>query len=70
MFGFGGSNSPPTGSNNLTLEQQQIQTLQMLEIEMMQDMYSKMMDSCHKKCVKPHYAESELGKGEAVCLDR
>ncbi|TRY89944.1 hypothetical protein DNTS_001667 [Danionella cerebrum] len=41
-----------------------------LEVEMMADMYNRMTSACHRKCVPPHYKESELSKGEAVCLDR
>ena len=29
-----------------------------------------MSNACQKKCVPPKYKESELSKGESVCLDR
>jgi len=29
-----------------------------------------MTKSCQEKCVPSHYRESDLTKGEAVCLDR
>ncbi|XP_030096032.2 mitochondrial import inner membrane translocase subunit Tim10-like [Serinus canaria] len=41
-----------------------------LEVEMMADMYNRMTQACHRKCVPPFYKESELSKGECVCLDR
>ncbi|XP_029950042.1 mitochondrial import inner membrane translocase subunit Tim10 [Salarias fasciatus] len=41
-----------------------------LEVEMMADMYNRMTNGCHRKCVPPHYKEAELTKGESVCLDR
>ncbi|XP_026158203.1 mitochondrial import inner membrane translocase subunit Tim10 [Mastacembelus armatus] len=41
-----------------------------LEVEMMADMYNRMTNACHRKCVPPHYKEAELTKGESVCLDR
>ncbi|CAF1254478.1 unnamed protein product [Rotaria sp. Silwood1] len=41
-----------------------------LEIEMMQDLYKRMTTACHKKCVIPRYKDSELTKGESVCIDR
>lgn len=41
-----------------------------LEIEMMQDLYKRMTTACHKKCVKPKYKDSELSKGESICIDR
>ncbi|XP_059391916.1 mitochondrial import inner membrane translocase subunit Tim10-like [Carassius carassius] len=40
-----------------------------LEVEMMADMYNRMTNACHRKCVPPHYKEAELSKGEAVCLE-
>ncbi|XP_031720287.1 mitochondrial import inner membrane translocase subunit Tim10 [Anarrhichthys ocellatus] len=41
-----------------------------LEVEMMADMYNRMTNACHRKCVPPIYNEPELTKGESVCLDR
>ncbi|CAF3069045.1 unnamed protein product [Rotaria socialis] len=41
-----------------------------LEIEAMQDLYKRMTTTCHKKCVTPRYKDSELTKGESVCIDR
>ena len=29
-----------------------------------------MTDVCHRKCVPPKYKDSELSKGESICLDR
>lgn len=56
-------------ASNLTHEQQ-IKLIGDLEIEMMADMYNRMVTSCQKKCVPPKFKEAELSKGEAVCLDR
>lgn len=52
------------------LDSSKLQLVQDLEIEMMSDMYNRMTAACHKKCIPPKYKESELGKGESVCLDR
>uniref|UniRef100_H2YG14 Mitochondrial import inner membrane translocase subunit n=1 Tax=Ciona savignyi TaxID=51511 RepID=H2YG14_CIOSA len=41
-----------------------------LEVEMMADMYNRMTNSCHKKCISTRYDTSDLEKGEAVCIDR
>ncbi|KAI0988285.1 hypothetical protein GJ496_011272 [Pomphorhynchus laevis] len=41
-----------------------------LEMEMMQDMYSRMTGCCHRKCIGSTYKDSELTKGESICLDR
>ena len=30
----------------------------------------RMSNACQKKCVAPKYKESDLSKGESVCLDR
>ena len=29
-----------------------------------------MTNSCHKKCIPPKYIETDLTKGESVCIDR
>merc|ERR1712240_388527 len=59
----------PYKMSNLT-EQEQLQLIHGLEIEMMADMYNKMSGACQKKCIPPIYGDSELTKGESVCLDR
>lgn len=53
-----------------SVEEQQLKLIADLEIEMMSDMYNRMTNACHKKCVPAHYRDSELSKGEAVCIDR
>lgn len=52
------------------LEQEKLKLVQELELEMMQDMYSRMTSACHRKCITPKYIEADLGKGESICLDR
>lgn len=52
------------------LDVQKLQLIQELEIEMMADMYNRLTSACHKKCIPPAYGDTELAKGEAVCLDR
>lgn len=39
-----------------------MQMIQELEIEMMSDLYNRMTQACHKKCVPPRYSEPDLGK--------
>lgn len=51
-------------------DQAKLQMMQDMEIEMMSDLYNRMTNSCHKKCIPPRYGEPELGKGESVCIDR
>ncbi|XP_017465732.1 PREDICTED: mitochondrial import inner membrane translocase subunit Tim10 [Rhagoletis zephyria] len=51
-------------------DQAKLQLMQDMEIEMMSDLYNRMTNACHKKCIPPRYGEAELGKGEMVCIDR
>lgn len=51
-------------------DQAKLQLVQEVELEMMSDLYNRMTTVCHKKCIPPKYMEPELGKGEAVCIDR
>ncbi|CAD7088979.1 unnamed protein product [Hermetia illucens] len=51
-------------------DQAKLQMMQEMEIEMMSDLYNRMTNSCHKKCIPPKYGEADLGKGESVCIDR
>lgn len=56
---------------NLTeAEQAKLQIVQEVELEMMSDLYNRLTNVCHRKCISSNYAEGELGKGEAVCIDR
>jgi len=40
------------------------------EIDLITDLFGKLVSSCHNKCVSPRYAEPDLNKGESVCIDR
>ncbi|XP_054155211.1 mitochondrial import inner membrane translocase subunit Tim10-like [Oppia nitens] len=61
--------SGPPGAG-LTLDASKMQLVADLEIEMMSDMYNRMTRACHRKCIPPKYRDSELNKGESVCIDR
>jgi import inner membrane translocase subunit TIM10 len=61
---------PTPGTATLQLDPSKLQLVTDLEIEMMADMYNRMTSSCHKKCIPPKYRDSELTKGESVCIDR
>lgn len=37
---------------------------------MITDVFNRLVDSCHKKCISTRYAEPDLNKGESVCIDR
>lgn len=49
-------------------EAAKMQLMQDLEIEMMSDLYNRMTQACHKKCVPPRYSEAELGKSMPTAL--
>ncbi|EIN13584.1 hypothetical protein PUNSTDRAFT_57454 [Punctularia strigosozonata HHB-11173 SS5] len=40
------------------------------ELEMVTDIFNRIVTSCHAKCISPRYAEGDLNKGESVCIDR
>ncbi|KAI9682303.1 MAG: protein transporter tim10 [Caeruleum heppii] len=40
------------------------------EVEMISDMFNRLVQSCTKKCIPTDYREGDLNKGESVCLDR
>lgn len=54
----------------MQIDDEKLKQIQDLEIEMMADMYNRMTNACHRKCIPPKYKDAELGKGESVCLDR
>ncbi|KAG2229874.1 hypothetical protein INT48_004000 [Thamnidium elegans] len=40
------------------------------ELEMVTDLFNRITESCHKKCISKEYTQGELNQGEAVCIDR
>lgn len=44
------------------LDPVKLQMVQELEIEMMSDMYNRLVSACHQKCIPVKYHEPELGK--------
>ncbi|KAG0246467.1 mitochondrial import inner membrane translocase subunit tim10 [Mortierella sp. GBAus27b] len=40
------------------------------ELEMVSDLFNRIVSSCHSKCIPKTYIEGDLNKGEAVCIDR
>ena len=41
-----------------------------VELEMVSDMFNRLVRTCHAKCIDRHYLEDTLNKGEGVCADR
>jgi import inner membrane translocase subunit TIM10 len=64
---LGAANSGASTGND---QEQQMRMLAELEIELTADMYQRMTSACQRKCVPTTYRDSDLSKGEAVCLDR
>lgn len=40
------------------------------ELDMITDVFNRLVTSCHAKCISEKYAEPDLNKGEGVCIDR
>lgn len=49
-------------------QQAKLQLMQEMEIEMMSDLYTRMTQACHKKCIPPKYGDAELGMNSANML--
>lgn len=65
FFGSPNRGSAPTGQ----LDQARLSEAAM-ELEAVSDLFNRIVNSCHAKCISTRYAEPELNKGEAVCVDR
>jgi len=61
-FGGGGSSQQTINQQNVAMVEQ--------EYEAVTEAFYRIVDSCFKKCIPPKYIESELNKGESVCIDR
>ncbi|KAJ1023438.1 hypothetical protein NDA16_003055 [Ustilago loliicola] len=67
LFGLGGGSSAPT--NNAAVSSAQIEAAT-AELEMVTDVFNRLVSSCHAKCISTRYAEPDLNKGESICIDR
>ncbi|KPM03632.1 mitochondrial import inner membrane translocase subunit Tim10-like protein [Sarcoptes scabiei] len=47
-----------------------MQIISELEMEMVADMYNRLTRACRLKCIVRKYKDSDLSKGESVCIDR
>ncbi|CUM62981.1 uncharacterized protein PRCAT00000542001 [Priceomyces carsonii] len=61
MFGLGGA--PQISS------QQKIQAAE-AELDMVTGMFNLLVEQCHQKCINKSYADADITKQEALCLDR
>ncbi|CCC69504.1 hypothetical protein NCAS_0C05140 [Naumovozyma castellii] len=62
LFGLGGG-QPQLTSN------QKIQAAE-TELDLVTDMFNKLVDNCYQKCINKTYNQGELNKDESNCLDR
>jgi len=65
---FGISSSGPSGGGG-GVNQDKLDAA-VVELDMVTDVFNRMVNSCSTKCVSQRYAENDLTKGEAVCVDR
>ncbi|KAJ9122534.1 protein transporter tim10 [Naganishia vaughanmartiniae] len=66
FFGLGGGqNAQPAGAINPA----QIE-MAVAELDMITDVFNRLVNSCHAKCISEKYLEPDLNKGEGVCIDR
>lgn len=61
MFGLGGQ--PQLNS------QQKLQAAE-AELDLVTDMFNKLVDNCHKKCIEQSYNDGQLNMNESTCIDR
>ncbi|KAL9933148.1 hypothetical protein V8E36_007866 [Tilletia maclaganii] len=66
MFGFGGG-AGAGGSQGVSSAQLEAATA---ELDMITDVFNRLVASCHSKCIGKNYQDAELNKGESVCIDR
>ncbi|EIW86523.1 hypothetical protein CONPUDRAFT_43436, partial [Coniophora puteana RWD-64-598 SS2] len=59
-----GGATPAGGVNQERLE------MAVNEMDMITDVFNRIVSSCHNKCISTRYAEGDLNKGESVCIDR
>ena len=50
------------------LDAEKMKLVQDLELEMMTDMYARLTNACHKKCIAPKYREADLQKVSRFCF--
>ncbi|EPQ60934.1 hypothetical protein GLOTRDRAFT_6549, partial [Gloeophyllum trabeum ATCC 11539] len=66
FLGIGGNQQ---GSSNGGVNRDKME-LATEQLDMITDVYNRLVDSCHSKCISQRYTEGDLNKGESVCVDR
>lgn len=62
MFGIGGNQSQLSSQQKIAAAE--------AELDLVTDMFNKLVDNCHRKCIEKNYSEGFLTKGESNCIDR
>jgi len=65
FLGIGGASSVQGGGVSSDRVEMAIQ-----EVELVTDVFNRIVSSCHSKCISQRYLEGDLSKGESVCIDR
>ncbi|KAG8757488.1 protein transporter tim10 [Serendipita sp. 396] len=65
-FGLGNT---PTPSSSGGVNSERVEAA-IVELDMVTDVFNRMVASCASKCLSQRYAEGDLTKGESVCIDR
>ncbi|KAL1935569.1 hypothetical protein VTP01DRAFT_4709 [Rhizomucor pusillus] len=62
FFGGGMQSQQAVNPQNIAMAEQ--------ELEMVTDLFNRIVDSCYAKCVSKEYTQNDLTQGESVCIDR
>lgn len=65
FLGFGGGAAQPQLTSEDKIKNAEA------ELDLVTDMFNKLVDNCHQKCIdRSKYDSSDLSKAESNCLDR
>ncbi|EJD04370.1 uncharacterized protein FOMMEDRAFT_83876 [Fomitiporia mediterranea MF3/22] len=67
MSFFRGSSPSSAPSGNINPDKVELATA---ELDMITDMYNRLLSMCYTKCIGQRFTDGELNKGESVCVDR
>ncbi|GAB5588952.1 protein transporter tim10 [Umbelopsis nana] len=62
MFGGGFQAQQSVNPQNIAMAEQ--------ELDMVTDLFNRIVDSCYTKCISTEYQQNDLSQGESVCIDR
>ena len=62
FLGFGNSQPQLTSEQKIAAAE--------TELDLVTDMFNKLVDNCYKKCISTNYTDGALSTNESNCLDR